>query len=405
MQIGKADDNSMLALPAEVFGRGIYVIGSSFAGKNELLENVALHLIEEGYCVVYLDRYGHSVYQVADRLPESITREAILWEPARFPIGFNPLFIKDNSETNTDRTVRRVMRALLHAWEPTKKQESFYDETRHTLLRNALRLLIDNGQTLKDMVSVLVDDRYRARLVKSSPTTRAYWEDVYGGWSDKQRTEYLAGLLNKLDDLLSNAAMRAMLGTHTPELDDVMRKRKAVLVNLSVAELGDPASALAGALITSTLFGFALEGEEQAPAVALIMPECAPFISLALPELFPEASRRGLFTVLGSEYEGQLPPQTIDALLANSATVISFTQTGDARRTAARLDMPEPNELRRLFDGSARVHTKRMERRGTLTYTVPYRTEIKTLPSRRTMGRVTPLRNWTRATYGGRRGP
>ena len=296
--------------------------------------------------------------------------------------------MKDKSDKNKSRTVERILKALMHAWNPVvRAHRNFYDEMDETLLHYLLRLLLDNDKKLTDIQRCLLDDKYRKQLVGNSPTTKDFWIDC-ATWNDKQRVEYTRSIMNKLK-AFSNPIMSEMLSRDTLSLSDVMAEGKILMVNLAVGRMGETTSSLIGALITSVLTGLALEREKgnRRPFV-LVIDEFASFVNPSIPDILSQTRKFGLSALLANQYETQLSPFMLDAILANSGTIISFRLGADVDEIGAQLDLSEPKRLRRLSDYTALVSTKRRDSRDPESPPMPILAEIKTFPPRNPGGRL-----------------
>jgi DNA helicase HerA-like ATPase len=201
--------NQTVRLSTDALRRHLYIVGKSGTGKSVLLDNLITDLIENGSGCCLIDPHGDLAEAVASRVPQKRINDVIYFDPAdlSFSLGYNPLA---SSTTDTRPLVaENVLSAFAHVWGLSAQ---------HTprllhILRNALRLLLDNQETLLGLPLLLVEDRYRKRLLKRCEdlTVRLFWEEEFGRWNDRQRAEYLASLQNKLGALMSNPTMRNTL--------------------------------------------------------------------------------------------------------------------------------------------------------------------------------------------------
>lgn len=149
------------------------------------------------------------------------------------------------------------------------------------------------------------------------------------------------------------------------------------------------------------LTGLALEREKgnRRPFV-LVIDEFASFVNPSIPDLLSQTRKFGLSALLANQYETQLSPFMLDAVLANSATIISFRLGADVDRIGEQLDLNEPKRLRRLPDYTALVSTKRRDARDPDGPAMPILAEIRTFPPSKPTGRLKAIRRNTKAIYG-----
>ena len=287
MKLGTSG-NSTIHLSADAIARHIYVVGLSGSGKSNLLEHITLSLIEENYGVAFFDRHGQSCEFIADRIPERRTQQTVYWEPfdTQSTIGYNPLLLKDTSDLEKSSTTERVLAAVSHAF-MSGNAHNFYDEIELKILRNTIRLLLDNNGSLLDITRCLLEPTFRLKLLKhsTSASTTGFWTLEYDRWNDRQRVEYTASLLNKADAFLSNPIIARILSHNTLTLSKSMDAGEILLVNLSAGKMGSYASTLLGSLLTAGLSGAALARGINPKPFVLIIDEFAPFSNAAFVEM------------------------------------------------------------------------------------------------------------------------
>jgi hypothetical protein len=111
-----------------------------------------------------------------------------------------------------------------------------------------------------------------------------------------------------------------------------------LLCDLSKGALGEDASSVLGSLITTKLYLAALSRQqipesERRPFI-LYADEVQNFIhGVQLPTILSEARKYGLALTIATQVITQLPDDSIDAVLGNCATVISFRVGGNDAET------------------------------------------------------------------------
>jgi energy-coupling factor transporter ATP-binding protein EcfA2 len=373
--------------------RHLYVIGKSGTGKSVLLEHIALSLIEEGYGVAVLDPHGDLVEHIADSLPTSRYWDggAMYWEPfdTSYVIGYNPL--KDIEKDKRPLVAENIISAFSHVWGLSNQ---------HTprllhILRNAIRLLLDNHDvSLIDLQPLLTDRYFRQRLLKHSTdiTVTGFWEGEFDAWNDRQRGEYIASLQNKVGALVSNPAMRGVLsGDFSFDPRRAMDEGQVALVNLSKGRLGEESSALLGALLTTGFAQAAYSRGENRRDFVLIIDEFQSFTTSAFSQILSESRKYGLSLVVAHQFMSQVPDYLQDAVIGTANTIIVFRcGAKDAPLLASELDIDQPRRLKNIPNHQALLRTPDK----------PDVKQMETYPPRPAGKRLEAVRKRTRARYG-----
>jgi type IV secretory pathway TraG/TraD family ATPase VirD4 len=382
-------------LSTDALRRHLYIVGKSGTGKSVLLDNLITELIENGSGCCLIDPHGDLAETVVSRIPQKRINDVIYFDPAdlSYSLGYNPL-----SEADKDGrplVAENVLSAFAHVWGLSAQ---------HTprllhILRNALRLLLDNQETLLGLPLLLTNVRYRERLLKrcEDATVRMFWEDEFGRWNDRQRAEYLASLQNKAGALMGNPTMRNTLSHSTLDLTEVMNGGQVLVCNLSKGKLGEETSNLLGALL-ATGFAQAAHGratipEEERRDFTLFIDEFQNFTTSSFVDILSESRKYRLSLVVAHQFLSQVPPALQDAVIGTANTTIVFRcGANDAPLLAAELDLDQPRELKNLANYRAIVRTLVDGFPGNVR-------RIETVPPRPIGKRLPAVRKRTRARY------
>ncbi len=152
--------------------RHMHVIGKTGTGKSTLLYSLMQQDLAAGRGFALLDPHGDLAHAIIDSVPPYRTNDVLYFNPAdiEFPIGFNLL---DNVQHDARALVTaHIVAAFKHVWADN------WGPRLEQILRNAVALLLDNpGSTLLGLSRVLVDDEFRARLLKNctNPMVQMFW--------------------------------------------------------------------------------------------------------------------------------------------------------------------------------------------------------------------------------------
>jgi len=234
--------------------RHMHLIGKTGTGKTTLLRRLIYDDLSAGRNFALLDPLGGLAEAVIDAVPIPRNDEMIYFNPADLahPIGFNPL---DRVPPDMRHLVAdHVVSAFMHIW-----GGSLEDTPRLIyVLYNSLRLLLDNpGSTLLGLPRLLIDDRYRARLLCecADPVVRGFWDNEFAAYDDRFRAQVISPVQNKIGMLLSPPGLRLIIGQPRSTIDiaRVMNDGGVLVANLSKGKIGATASHLLGAFLATTI--------------------------------------------------------------------------------------------------------------------------------------------------------
>lgn len=331
--------------------RHLHIIGKTGVGKSTLLKAMLHHDLANGESFALLDPLGGVAESVVDAVPKSRNDEAIYFDPSdmSYPVGFNPL---DRVPVDRrDLAAQHVMQAFLHIWGGN------FEETPRLIyvLYNGLRLLLDSeGATLLGLPRLLVDDRYRERLIAQCQDQAVvnYWRNEFAAYDDRFRTQVISPIQNKVGMLLAPPTIRNILGQRRSTIDiaRLMNGGGIFVANLAKGKIGATSAHLLGALLATT---FAQVAEqriaiplEQRRDFTLYCDEVQNFSTDSFASLLSEARNWRLSIVAAHQFMSQIPHQMQQALTGNCGTTICFrVGAEDARVLARELDIDNSSAL------------------------------------------------------------
>ena len=143
--------------------RSVYVVGKPGSGKSNLLLSMMIQDLNAGRSFTFLDPKGDTSKIIADHVPKDRIDSVIYWEPfdPYGAIGFNPL--RDVEPAQRALVADNIVSTFVDLWGLDVKTTPrvLY------ILENDVALLLENpGCTLLDISRVLVDDEFRASLLR-----------------------------------------------------------------------------------------------------------------------------------------------------------------------------------------------------------------------------------------------
>lgn len=313
-------------LPQDLL-RHVWVLGKTGMGKSVLLEHLLRGLIERGEGCGLIDPHGELADRVLDLVPRHRLNDVVLLDAADIerPIGWNPL------DCRSVRERPLVASGVLGTFR--KVFSDFWGPRLEHVFRNTLLALLETEQpTLFGVLRMLVEEKYRERVIARlhDPLVKFYWTREFPEYGPAFAAEVVAPVQNKVAAVLTNPFVRAVVGQprSTVTAREIIDHRRIFVAKIAKGEVGEDASAMLGAVLTSS-FQLAAYGRAKVPPEArypftLVIDEFASFVTESFAELLAEARKYGLGLVLAHQYLAQLDDDLRAALLGNAGTVIAF---------------------------------------------------------------------------------
>ena len=313
--------------------RHVYIIGQTGAGKSGLLELFALSDIfyNQGYCII--DPHGDFAINNLRFIPESRVKDVVYFNPAdtAHPVAFNPLELSDPArKPNVSSEVIGVLKRMFgESWGPRLEH----------ILRYTLLALLDRPETtLLDISRMLTDKDFRKETLEycKDVTVLQFWKQEFGTWGDKQVTESIAPVLNKVGAFTANPIIRNIIGQPKSSFDvrKIMDEGKILVVNLSKGLIGEDNAGILGAFLV-TKVQLAAMSRSDIPDVKdrrpfyLYVDEFQNFATDSFAVILSEARKYGLNLTVANQYIAQMTDSVRDAVFGNVGTTISFRVSAD----------------------------------------------------------------------------
>lgn len=313
--------------------RHVYIIGQTGAGKSGLLELFALSDVfyNQGYCII--DPHGDFAINNLRFIPESRIKDVVYFNPAdtAHPVAFNPLELSDPArKPNVSSEVIGVLKRMFgESWGPRLEH----------ILRYTLLALLDRPETtLLDISRMLTDKDFRKETLSycKDVTVLQFWKQEFGTWNEKQVTESIAPVLNKVGAFTANPIIRNIIGQPKSSFDvrKIMDEGKILVVNLSKGLIGEDNAAILGSFLV-TKVQLAAMSRSDIPDVKdrrpfyLYVDEFQNFATDSFSVILSEARKYGLNLTVANQYIAQMTDSVRDAVFGNVGTTISFRVSAD----------------------------------------------------------------------------
>lgn len=324
--------------PADAL-RHLHVLGPTGVGKSTLLLNLAVQDMAAGRGVVVIEPKGDLIADVLARVPDHRRDDVVLVDPtdADAVVGLNPLAALGRSPELAADQLLAVFHSLYAAsWGP---------RTQDILHASLLTLARRPGSTLVDLPLLLTDPAFRRRVVgqlDEPVVLQPFWAG-FDSWSEAQRSEAIAPVMNKVRPFLLRANLRCVLGQAEPRfaVRQVFSERKIVLVNLAKGVMGSEAAALLGSLVVAQLWQATLERGRIEPGqrhpVFVFIDEFQDYLHLPtdLADALAAARGLGVGLILAHQHLHQLRSEMRSAVLANARSRVCFQLAAEDARLIA----------------------------------------------------------------------
>lgn len=313
--------------------RHLYVLGKSGVGKSSLTEAMILSDLRRGRGFLLIDPMGDLAERVADRIPLSRQNDVIYIDPTdpTHCVGFNPL--RNVPPDNRPLVAQQIVSSFSAIW-----GLSLADTPRLIyILYNAVRLLLDTpGTTLLGIQKLLVNDRYRAMLLRAcrDPAVRGAFEEEFAQLSDRDAAAAFGAVQNKIGMLMAGA-LRNILGSPRSTIDIglAMNDGHGIILNIAKGRLGPGPTHLLGSLFTIAAAQAAerraVIPESERRDFTLYCEEVQNYAVDSLLSIITESRKWRLSAVVSHQTLAQIPVQLARVVIGTVGSLVAFRLGGE----------------------------------------------------------------------------
>lgn len=307
--------------------RHMYVIGKTGTGKSTLLANMAINDLKnnEGMCVI--DPHGDLVETLLDYIPSHRINDVVYFNPSDVDrtVQIN-LFEGENvqhRELIASGIISVFQKLYGYSWGPRLEY----------ILRNALLTLLKvENSRLSDILDLLTNEKFREKMIENldDHILKSFWVDEYNKMQDRQRTEAIASVLNKVGQFVSSPLVRNVVNARSSSfsIENLMDEGKILLVNLSQGRLGEDNATLLGSMLITKIqlaaMGRVQIPEEERRDFYLYVDEFQNFATTSFTKILSEARKYRLNLILANQYIAQIPEEVQSAIFGNCGSMVSF---------------------------------------------------------------------------------
>ena len=308
------------------------IIGKTGVGKSTFLHNQIHQDIRAGYGVGVIDPHGQLVRDILQvSIPEDRRDDVVLLDIAneQHPPPLNPLAGSKDANYAAGEIV-----AILEKIGPPLPMR-----VADTLTAALVTLRNEPTPTVRDVIRLFDDLNYRHRLINqvNDPVTQEFWQN-YEQSPPSLQDDLSYPVRHRMRRFYRNPLMYPMLCHPQPlRFDDLIRKRKIVLVSLGIdsRKFPPPEQQLMGAVLVSQLLMSAMSSLQLTTPFFLYIDEVQKFTTVPVSEIFEEARKYKLRLIVANQYLGQLG-RLLDSIMGTvGATVVFQASPKDAGMLAS----------------------------------------------------------------------
>ena len=324
---------NLFAIEADDLRRHLIAIGKTGTGKSSFLLNLVRQQMEANHGTVLFDPHGQLADEVLSVVPKRRSNDVIYFNAADdvAPVGFNPMV----GPPGTDPTL--IADGVLTSF---KNVFGFDEGSAPRLLhifRNCLLSLIGTPHaSISSVQRILVDQLFRKSVIANvqNAAVRDFWLTEFHRWNDRDRTQYIASLQNKLGAFTTNERLNRILNPKSKGLvlRDIMDQSKILICNLSKGTVGHDASTLLGSLLLSSLQIAAMSRADIPEAdrtdCVVVVDEFHSYLSdgnSTMADALAESRKYRTSYVLSTQMLEQLDPATLAGVLGNCGSTLCMT--------------------------------------------------------------------------------
>ena len=322
---------SQFAIKADDLRRHMLAIGKTGCGKSTFLLNVVRQQVEANRGVVLVDPHGDLADELLGHIPKRRTNDVVCFDASEAIVGFNPMVGPAGSDANL--TADAVLTSFKNVF-------GFDDGSAPRLLhifRNCLLSLIGTRHaSLSSIQRLLVDANFRRSVVAqvSNEAVREFWLTEFNRWNERDRTQYIASLQNKLGAFTTNERLQRIFasGRKGIQLREIMDESKVLICNLSKGRIGHDVSTLLGSLMLASLQIAAMSranvDEEERADCVVVVDEFHSYLTegnTTMADALAESRKYRTSYVLSTQMLEQLDSATLAGVLGNCGSTLCMT--------------------------------------------------------------------------------
>lgn len=327
--------------------RHTFILGQTGVGKTTLMQRMAVEDLKAGHGFAFLDPHSDASQELLEYIPPHRMDDVIYLRPADKDRAFGFNILEQPRDGEKDRLTQEVVSTFRYRWADSfgPRMENIYKHTVRGLLDVPSRA---GGVTLLSVPMLLSRPDYRKWVLRwcQSRAVIDFFRYEFDRWNERQISEFVQPILNKVDQFLLSDVLRNVLGQtrSTIDLDYIMNNQKVLIVDLDKGAIGeDDANTIGSLLVTgfqmAALRRSRLKPHQRTPFF-LKLDEFANFTTGSFASILSESRKYGLGLEIASQYVDQIENDQVRAAVFGNCGNYCCFRVGpdDARAIAPTLD-------------------------------------------------------------------
>lgn len=186
--------------------------------------------------------------------------------------------------------------------------------------------------TLMHVARILTDKNFKEEVLSNvtDPIVLKFWRDEYDKRSEKQVTESVSPITNKIGQFLSSSIVRNIFAQPKSKINirKIMDEGKILLINLSKGKIGEDNAAMIGSFLVTKLQIDAMSRADlpydQRKDFFCYIDEFQNFATDSFESILSEARKYRLSLIVANQFTAQIEENVRNAIFGNVGTIVSF---------------------------------------------------------------------------------
>ena len=368
--LGLDHHDQLVSIPHATRSWHTFILGATGVGKSTVMENMIAQDMARGDGVLVLDPHGTLAETCLHLIPQHRMNWVCLFDPTDrdFPIAWN--ILDEPNPLLHAKIADGITTSIKWLWPDS------WGPRLENLLRFSIETLLATPETsFANLLRLLSDEAYRENCLEyvTNTTTRKFWRNDYGTWSDSERREARQPIMNKVDKFLFFPEILNILGQQTSRLrlEKIIAERRIMIANLAKGATSESVAYLVGSTLLARVLAHGFDrvsrpktpASEPMPLFHIYVDEAQNFAPKILQSILTDARKLNITLTLATQSFSELDETLHSAIMTNAGTRICFQLSpDDAERFAPLLDREHqvfnPHTLTQLATGEAFVHMR-----------------------------------------------
>lgn len=307
--------------------RHLYIVWKTWMGKSTLISNLVRSDMHAWSGIAVLDPHGDLIEDCLAHIPPSRINDVVLFDVSdvNFPVGFNVMEIEDDEQKNlvASGVVSIFKKLFWHSRWPRLEY----------ILRNVMLSVLEYpNATLMHVARILTDKNFKEEVLShvQDPIVVKFRRDEYDKRSEKQLTEAVSPITNKIGQFLSSSIVRNIFAQPKSKINirKIMDEGKILLINLSKGKIGEDNAAMIWSFLVTKLQIDAMSRADlpynQRRDFFCYIDEFQNFATDSFESILSEARKYRLSLIVANQFTAQIEENVRNAIFGNVWTIVSF---------------------------------------------------------------------------------